>query len=257
MKLRAWALLTAFLLPTSGLATPSATDLPVQARVSGEAESESVFTLPPGGRLSVLLIAAQPRDTAYLLGAALLREHERAQQVRLRAGLAHDLAELQRSPSPVLAEAAASLSVWLQAHEPTGRIVPQLMDMRLLQVQPLQNPVLQQGDVVQLPARPTTVRVIGAVAQACTLDHEPRRDAKAYLRSCPATVAADPDLLFVIQPDGRVQQLGSAAWNRSDPQPVAPGGTVYVPLRVAASNGVDEHFNEEFAAFIATQPIAP
>lgn len=257
MMLREWALIIALLLPNASLASPSTTGRPVQARVSGEADGNSVITLPSGSRLSVLLIAAQPRDTAYLLGASLLREHERVQQVRLRAGLAHDLAELQRSPSPVLAKAAASLSVWLQAHAPTGRSIPQLMDMRLLQVQPLKNPMLQQGDIVQLPTRPTTVRVIGAVARACTLEHEATRDAKAYLSSCPATAAADPDVLFVIQPDGRVQQLGSALWNRSDPQPVAPGGTIYVPLRVSASNGVDAHFNEEFAAFIATQPIAP
>ena len=43
----------------------------------------------------------------------------------------------------------------------------------------------------------------------------------------------------------------------ADPQPVAAGGTIYVPVRESAMKHIDSSFNEDFASFIATQPVDP
>ncbi|UUS13455.1 capsule biosynthesis GfcC family protein [Stenotrophomonas sp. CD2] len=78
-----------------------------------------------------------------------------------------------------------------------------------------------------------------------------------YLRDCTVTSAADRNDLYVVQPDMTVQKVGVAQWNRTDPQAVAPGGVIFVPLRQHAIDAVDSAFNAEFAAFIATQAPHP
>ena len=53
------------------------------------------------------------------------------------------------------------------------------------------------------------------------------------------------------------QQQGIALWNRADPQAVAPGGSIYVPLRESVLKSIDPAFNSDVATFIATQPVSP
>lgn len=228
----------------------------VRVEVTGNVRTPGQFDIPAGGRLADALIAARPAPDAYLPGTMFLQEQAKRPQLRLRAGLAHDLAQLQRSANADIQQAAGVLARWLEDHQATGR-VRQSVDMRLIQVQPQSNPVLGTGDAIVVPGRPQVIRVMGAVLAECRVQHEPLRDAKDYLRRCPASAAADRNDVYVIQPDGLIQQLGIALWNRADPQPIAPGGTLYVPLAESAAAAVDGAFNSEFAAFIATQPITP
>lgn len=256
MQPRIVALMTGLLCTASVFAAAQPAQATIQVQVTGTVRTPGTFDVPPQGRLADAVVAAHPAPDAYLIGALFLRERERAEQLRLRAGLAHDLERLQRSSRPGVVQTAGQLAQWLGEHEPTGR-VRQNVSPRLMQVQPQANPVLAHGDTLVVPSRPASIRVMGAVAAECSLKHEPLRDARDYLRDCALSDAADPDDLYVIQPDGNVQQLGIAAWNRSDPQAIAPGGTLYVPLDKSSVRKVDERFNSEFAAFIATQPIAP
>lgn len=228
----------------------------VRVEVRGNVRTPGQFNIPVGGRLADALIAARPAPDAYLPGTMFLQEQAKGTQFRLRAGLAHDLAQLQRSADADVQRAAGLLAQWLEDHEATGR-VRQSVDMRLIQVQPQSNPVLETGDAIVVPGRPQAIRVMGAVLTECRVQHEPLRDAKDYLRDCPTSAAADRNHVYVVQPDGFVQKLGIALWNRADPQPIAPGGTLYVPLAESSASAVDEAFNSEFAAFIATQPITP
>jgi len=257
MQIRSIALVASLLLsalPVCAAGQDAQSTLQVQ--VTGQVRTAGTFDIPPGGRLADALIAAHPTQDAYLAGTLFLRERERTAQRRLHAGLVHDLQELQKSSRPGVVQTAAALAQWLEEHQASGR-VRQYIAPRLMQVQPQANPVLAQGDTVVVPPRPTTVRVMGAVVADCRLKHEPLRDALDYLRDCVASDAADRNELYVIQPDGNVQKMGIAAWNRSDSQAVAPGGTLYVPLEQSSARIVDEDFNSEFAAFIATQPVTP
>lgn len=243
----------------SGLPAKAEPPLPAgisEVAVVGAVQSPGVVQVKQGGRISDVLNAVRPDAAAYLLGGSLQREHERQDQVRQRAGLLHTLGQLPQHENLDVRAAGDLLHDWLDAHPATGR-VRLVLDRRLMQAQPLNNPIARQGDSIIIPLRPQTVHVIGAVSLPCELPHQPLQDAKTYLAHCPTSSAADPDTLYVVQPDGLVQALGVAAWNRADPQPVAAGGTIYVPIRESALKRIDASFNEDFASFVATQPVDP
>jgi hypothetical protein len=132
----------------------------------------------------------------------------------------------------------------LRAMPVTGRQLPALLDPRPLEISD-QNHLLAEGDRIVYPLRPSNVRVLGAVQHACTLPLVPLQAARLYLPHCPLTAAADPDWLYVIQPDGRIQRQGIAMWNRDPGQSLAPGAVIYVPVRGA--------INDDITRFLATQ----
>ncbi|WP_295567990.1 capsule biosynthesis GfcC family protein [uncultured Stenotrophomonas sp.] len=227
-----------------------------QIRIEGAAEAAGVSELSTSARLADGLLLARPRADAYLLGASFERPQALQPQVRLRAGLQYGAGQLAKSADAQVATLAQALQTWLEAHPATGR-TPITGPARLIQVQPANNPLLVDGDTLRFPLQPRTITVMGAVGQECELPHVPQRDARDYLRDCRPSALADRNDIYVIQPDGRIQQLGVALWNRADPQAVAPGGTVFVPIRASLITPIDPLFNSDFAAFIATQPINP
>ena len=230
----------------------------LQVRVDGAVQQPAEYQVPTGTRLADVLLAAMPTEAAYTTAAALLRPSEREAQTRLKAGVLHDLQAVQAAANvqPSTATTAARLEAELAELPVTGR-VRNALDARVVEVRPEANLVVQPGDRITYPTRPADVRVTGAVVASCTLPHVPLRDAVDYLRDCP-TAGADRDLLFAVQPDGTVQILGIAAWNRSPRQALAPGATLYVPLpeRDLRRAGAQD-LNRELAAFLATQPILP
>ncbi|HEL4844258.1 MULTISPECIES: capsule biosynthesis GfcC family protein [Stenotrophomonas] len=235
-------------------ATSSAQATPV--RFEGASEASGMRDLPANARLADALLQARPRPDAYLLGTSFERPQAMEEQVRLRAGLQYGAEQLADSSDAETSALAQTLMDWLAAHPATGR-KPIAGTARLIQVQPANNPVLAAGDTLRLPLQPRTITVMGAVGQACVLRHAPQRDARDYLRDCNPSRLADRNDIYVIQPDGRVQQLGIALWNRADPQAIAAGGTLFVPLRAQLIKRIDPLFNRDFAAFIATQPVSP
>ncbi|MBM9913263.1 MULTISPECIES: capsule biosynthesis GfcC family protein [Stenotrophomonas] len=227
-----------------------------QVHIEGAADAAGAYELTAGARLADGMLLARPRVDAYLLGASFERPQAVQAQTRLRAGLQYGAEQLAESADAQVAALAHTLLTWLDTHQATGR-APIAGAARLIQVQPANNPVLAPGDTLRFPLQPRTITVMGAVEQTCRLPHSPQRDARDYLRDCRPSVFADRDNIYVIQPDGHVQQLGIAFWNRADLQAVAAGGTVFVPVRASLIKRIDPLFNSDFAAFIATQPVSP
>jgi len=235
-------------------AMPAARAQEVRVEVSGEVRQPGARQLPNGSRLAAAAVAAGPTMEAYPLGAALLRADAEVEQRRLKAGLLYELEVLATFPeiSAEVAARAVVLRDWLDALPVTGRVHVEL-DPRRLELDLASNRRLASGDRFVYPPRPTTIQVVGAVSEPCTLAHVPLRSAIDYLRECLPVAGADRELLFAIQPDGTVQRLGTALWNRSAPQALAPGAVLYVPLDEREVSERVPEFNDELARFIATQ----
>ncbi|OOG66267.1 hypothetical protein B0E46_01955 [Rhodanobacter sp. B04] len=228
----------------------------MQVQVGGAVTTERTAMLKDHARLSDAALAARPLPTAYMLGAAWLRPSLRESQQRLKAGILFDLTSLQQraisKDKPELATLAGNLLDWIKPMPVTGR-QPALLDPRAVEVDAPENHPLADGDRLYYPLRPDTIRVVGAVRQACSLPLVPLQDARLYLASCPMADQADRDTIYVIEPDGRMFVEDVALWNRTVPKMLAPGALIYVPLSTHAIKPVDPSLNDDLAAFLATQ----
>lgn len=227
--------------------------------VSGEVRNPGPIPLAPEARLLDVITASQPDAQGYWLGAAWLRQPLLAQQARLKAGVLFDLQTLQRAALAAGREgrayAAARLYQQVQALPVTGR-QRAMLDPVAVEVGFAPNPLVSEGDRLVYPPRPHSVRVVGAVAAACTLAFQPMQRPLDYLHACPALAAADRDYLWLIQPDGHVTRLGIAPWNREEGTPPAPGSTLLVPIRSDDLDPPTPELNQQLAEFLATQPLA-
>jgi hypothetical protein len=226
--------------------------------VQGDAAKPGRYSFQEGMRLHDVLLPAQVNPKAYLLGAAWLHAPLRNAQERLKLGVLFDLSTVRsnalQDDETELAALATRLSDKVQAMPVTGRRVAQLDPVRV-ELNRGDNPYLSNGDVLLYPARPTTVKLVGAVVRECELAYQPLQPAIGYLKDCPRDPGADADQVFIIQPDGRVFQQGIALWNETKSTPPAPGARIYVPLRGSVKGDPTPDLNTELAAFIATQPL--
>lgn len=251
------ALVVALLL-VPGASRAQATTGSASITVEGMVAKAGPHKLNDGARLLDAAQAAGVRPEAYLAGAAWLRRDEIRVQRALKTGLLFDLRTVEQGAlaqgDEDLARLAARLSAQVRAMPVTGRR-PNTLDPVRLEIEPRSNRPLAAGDRLIYPPRPATVTVTGAVEADCVLPFVGLRPATAYAADCPRHAAADDDWLHVIQPDGAVQRLGVAGWNRVAAQPLAPGAIVHVPLRQALLEGRADGLNEDFAAFLATQTL--
>lgn len=228
----------------------------ITVEVTGSVRTPGALTLVSSSRLSDAALAAEPDEHSYFLGAALFRRSELVAQTRLKTGLLFDLELLESrvSVDPNGAAAATRIAGDLAAMPVTGRIV-QILSPRALEMDLSSNRPLLDGDRLYYPARPNTVTVLGAVERPCSIAHRPLQQPLDYARHCTALAAANQDDLFVIQPDGKIERLGIALWNRSPSSTLAPGALIYVPLNAKALRDVNPDFNEDAARFLATQAL--
>lgn len=232
---------------------------PLTVTVDGAVSRPGSAVYPAGARLSAPALAAGVTPDAYMLGAAWLQPGLQREQLRLRAGLEYELGAIRRQAmangKEDLSIGAAAFQRWFAGLPVTGRRTMSALDPSRLEVTPSDNWPVHDGDRLFYPTRPRDVQVVGAVDKACRLPQVAFQDARVYLKDCPVSRrAADPNMIFVVQPDGAVFQQDIALWNRDSPRPLAPGAWIYVPFDSKAIAGAaDESFNHDVAAFLATQ----
>jgi hypothetical protein len=212
-----------------------------------------------GMRLGELLQRAQVDPQSYWLGASWQRQSLKQEQRRLKAGILFDLAQVSQlallQDDPSLAAAAQQLSQQFVDLPVTGRRIYSLDPLKV-ELNAAHSPRLEGGDRLIFPTRPVHVRITGAVTADCMLRFEPLQAPYRYAQECPALAVADPDYLYLIQPDGQVTQLGIALWNRQDKAaPPAPGAVLLVPLDASLVKHSAPDLNRELADFLATQSL--
>ena len=204
-------------------------------------------------RLSEWLKEQPTTRDAYPLGLSWRVPGEIVAQSALRIELLQMLSGLDRT---VTADQTAMqrLRNLVSALPVTGRVPVAVTDARWLEVNTARDPVLQPGDTVVLPKRPTTVTVITGFGERCEVTHSSGRQAIDYVEACSPTEARGADWTWVAQPDGRIQRFGVAVWNWETPDEPAPGAWIWAPPR---SGGWPELLSQRLIQFLATQGPAP
>jgi membrane-associated phospholipid phosphatase len=191
----------------------------------------------PGERLSDWMVrnASAESDTTALQWRVA---SEQAAQARLQQAV---LGALPDGP----------LYALIQALPVTGRLSVAMHEARWLQGSPWQDPMLDGRDTVLVPPRPLYVTVLTDTGKPCLVAHSAAAQAPDYLRAClGADEASAVDTVWLVQPDGRVQRYGVAAWNAQRQTPLAPGAWLWAP---APHGGLTEATADNLARFLATQ----
>jgi len=205
-----------------------------------------VYKAEPGETLRQLIVrTGGVTPNAYLFGAVLTRESTRiAQQKSLDEAIGRLEADLQRSlankaqtgltsDTETLAQQAAAqqgLLARLRALKATGRII--LKQPTDAQLQDIPDLPLENGDRLQVPSRPATVSVLGAVYNEGAFVYKPGQRVADYLaQSGGTTRAADTGAVYVLRADGSVISKRQSGWmvGSFDSERLMPGDAIVVP----------------------------
>lgn len=213
----------------------------------GEVRFPGRYLISRGERLTDLLVRAGGlSETAYPYGAVFTRESARRAESESNRRAANDLREALATATTkgVLNQAQGQSSAFLsdlllrlETTPPVGRIVIEA-DPALLAGRPEDNLLLEPGDELYIPKRPSAVTVTGQVLNPGTLAFRSNARAEDYLKQAGGfSKSADDERLFLVLPDGSARPLSSSFWNyRSEAIP--PGSVIVVPRDAAPLTGL-------------------
>lgn len=216
-------------------------------RLEGEFQHAGIYSVAPGESLRSLVARAGGLTTdAYLYGSEFTRRSTRdLEQQRLDEYTNRLEQQMQRSvfgtvaqPSAQTAEAAVlnrDMLDRLHRLKASGRIVLDL-HAQSSGVDALPDLALEDGDRLVVPARPSTVQVIGAVMNPNAFLYQQHERAEDYLRAAGGpTREADKSRIFILRADGSVTRSESAQSifaSRFNTQHMNPGDTIVVPEKL-------------------------
>jgi hypothetical protein len=193
---------------------------------------------------------ADSRSTLFVAGLSWRSHHEIEPQERQRQQLLKDIRDLHGSDAARF-WARDGIYVLIDSRAATGRVPVKNGDPRWLQGNPAADPLLEPGDVVKVPNRPTSVTVVRSSGSLCVLPYRVNAEVTDYIRTCNSR--ADPVTAWVAQPDGIVEHFGVAAWNREPQDLPGPGAWIWAPDR---RDGWPDSLSERIAEFFATQGVS-
>jgi protein involved in polysaccharide export with SLBB domain len=122
-----------------------------------------------------------------------------------------------------------SLVQTLRTQKPLGRITA-VLDPVVLVVKPELDILLEPGDQIYIPKRPSTVAVTGEVLNAGAFQYKANLSADDYVSQAGGeTRVADTGSMFIIFPDGSAQPIKSSWLSFSGSQSIPPGSTIVIP----------------------------
>jgi protein involved in polysaccharide export with SLBB domain len=210
--------------------------------VQGEVRFTGNYPITRGEHLSdVLMRAGGLTSTAYPRGTVFLRKsaaqveqdgYNRAAgeiQSQLVAGMARVGGD--KIPGDAITAIQGFVNQ-LRTQKPLGRIAI-TADPAVLAANPSQDPLLEPGDVVFIPQRPSTVAVLGEVMQPGSYSYQAGMTVKDYIKKAGGYAQfSNDDMTFIVQPDGSARRL-ETSWLGFDSTTLPPGSTIVVPRDLA------------------------
>jgi polysaccharide biosynthesis/export protein len=216
-------------------------------RLEGELVTPGVYQILPGETLRQLVVrVGGTSPSSYLYGSEFTRESVRIQQQkRLDEALDRLAQDIERTAAGKVqtgldTEAAAQtkaqvdsqrqLLARLREAKATGRIVLDIPPQRS-DVSHLPELALEDGDRFVIPAKPSTVGVIGAVYNQNTFVYVSTKRVGDYLQQAGGgTRDADMGRIYVVRADGSVTGKAQGSFfNVFTSQDLMPGDTIIVP----------------------------
>jgi protein involved in polysaccharide export with SLBB domain len=208
--------------------------------LAGEFKQAGTFDIRRGEKVSELFRRAGGlTGDAYPYGAVLTRASAQKTEQdgldrsvrQVDAGLTAAVANASGASAASSASTIASLQAALtelKSTKPVGRVVFEA-DPATLAARPDLDIILEPGDRITMPKRPSSVAVTGDVLNPSSQQFEAGLSPEEYIkRSGGYLSTADEDHVFIVLPNGAAEPISSSMWNFSKIA-VPPGSTVVVP----------------------------
>ena len=215
--------------------------LPVSAQVVVHSAGQSISFEQPVRLDAVMAPLVSSADIYW--PAAALYDTNAPEAEQLRSQTLTLLQQLQQSAKPevqqVLLQLASSIGDWRLAKR-----LPFVIDYDLARINLAANPLLPTGDyILQLPRRPDSVVLIGAISGGVTSQaHTPSTAVNDYLQRAKLQ-SADTNYVQLLQADGRLIQVPlSGAF--AVYQEAQPGAVLYVPFRSSLFSSDYQRLNQ-------------
>jgi protein involved in polysaccharide export with SLBB domain len=210
--------------------------------VQGEVHFAGNYPITRGEHLSDILIraggltaTAYPQGTVFLRRSAAQVEQDGYNRAadEIQSQLVAGMARIGNDKIPADAVAAIQgFITQLRTQKPLGRIAMDA-DPSLLASNPAQDPLLEAGDVLFIPQRPSTVAVLGEVMQPGSYSYKPGMTVEAYVKNAGGYAQfANDELTFIVMPDGSARSI-ETSWLNFDVTTLPPGSTIVVPRDLA------------------------
>ena len=229
-------------------------DIGQSVRIEGQVSFPGTYGFTDGERLSsVLRRAGGFRETAYPVGAVLVRDQVRELEEKSREELIRQIetssASARLSPNLGSGDSGATLKLIqaqqdqvlnrLKSEPPNGRLVVHITTDIDSWANTSADIELRRGDVLTIPKRPSFVLITGQVYNATALTFTPGKTAAWYLQHAGGTSdAANRKEVFVIRANGSI--IGRHSGGLFDPAVLStkldPGDVVVVPQKVIGAS---------------------
>jgi protein involved in polysaccharide export with SLBB domain len=206
--------------------------------ILGQVRYPGTFDITRGERLSsVLARAGGLTDEAYPYGTVYTRQSAAIQESdgnqRIARLLEDNIATVATQPATIVN--ASGLS-YVEQIAQTLRTMPALgrisvtADPVVLATKPELDMLLESGDTVYIPKRPSTVTVTGEVLSTGAFAYKPGRTVRDYIKLAGGEGgSADDSLVFVVLPDGTSRPEGDSWFSFGGGNEIPPGSMIVVP----------------------------
>jgi polysaccharide export outer membrane protein len=203
--------------------------------LQGEVRFPGTYSIKRGDRLSDLLVRAGGlTSTAYPSGTVFLRKSAAALEHDGNLRMAQEVESQLLNPTNRLgtvAVPAAQIQDFanrLRNQVTLGRI-SMIADPSVLASRPDLDPLLESGDVLYIPQRPSTIAVLGQVMQQGSYRYERGKTVKDYIQEAGGYAQfSDEGNTYVVLPDGRANKV-DVSWLSFDASTLPPGSAIVVP----------------------------
>jgi protein involved in polysaccharide export with SLBB domain len=209
--------------------------------VQGEVRYPGTFPILRGEHLSDLLARAGGlTSTAYPYGTVYLRQSaaqaERQAYIREADEIQNQLvvAMTRIGSSKIDPNTFASMQSFVSEvrnHRALGR-VSFIADPRMLVADPSRDPLLEAGDVIYIPPRPTTIAVLGEVLQPGNFTYRKGATLEDYIAQAGGYSAiADESHTYVVLPNGEARRV-TRSWLNFEVTDLPAGSSIVIPRDV-------------------------
>jgi protein involved in polysaccharide export with SLBB domain len=213
--------------------------------IQGEVRFAGSYPITRGEHLSDLLMRAGGlTNTAYPAGAVFLRKSAAAAEhegyLRAANEIENELviAMTRIGNDKIDPSTFGSMQAFvneLRNQKAVGRVAI-AADPSVLASRPEMDPLLEAGDVLYIPQRPSTIAVLGQVMQPGNFPYRPGMTLEDYVEQAGGYAAmSDESLTFIVLPDGSARRV-QKSWLSFDAQNLPPGSTIVVPRDVTPLN---------------------